>query len=36
MLLAVIAAPALLRAETGYEAWLRYAHIDDIRVRQSY
>ncbi|HEY1948404.1 MAG TPA: alpha-glucuronidase family glycosyl hydrolase [Bryobacteraceae bacterium] len=25
-----------LRAETGYDAWLRYAFIDDPNVRQSY
>ena len=36
LVLAVLAAPASLRAETGYEAWLRYAAIDDDRIRQRY
>src|SRR3954452_18554457 len=27
---------AVLRAETGYDAWLRYALIDDPSVRQMY
>jgi len=36
LVLAVLAAPPGLRAETGYEAWLRYAAIDDDRIRQRY
>jgi alpha-glucuronidase len=35
-LLLVAVALAALRAETGYEAWLRYAEISDPAVRQRY
>ena len=36
LLLAALAAPVALRAETGYDAWLRHAAIDDDRIRQRY
>jgi alpha-glucuronidase len=36
LLVAALAAPAGLRAETGYDAWLRYAAIGDPAIRQRY
>ncbi len=36
LLLTVMAAPMVLRAETGADAWLRYPAIDDVRVRQQF
>jgi alpha-glucuronidase len=37
LLLVLMLAPAAwLRAETGYDAWLRYAHIDDKPAREQY
>lgn len=36
VLLVAVASTAALRAETGYDAWVRYAAIDQGRIRQSY
>jgi len=36
LLLAALPAPVALRAETGYEAWLRYEAIGDPAIRQRY